>query len=47
MADICNLSYQELSTIAGNYIRLETLREANDHLANANTIHLQMRPIGV
>jgi len=35
MADICNLSYQELSTAAGNYIRLETLKEANDRLANA------------
>lgn len=35
MADICNLSYQELSTTAGNYIRLETLKEANDRLANA------------
>ena len=35
MADICNLSYQELATAAGNYIRLETLKEANDRLANA------------
>jgi len=35
MADICNLTYQELSTTAGNYIRLETLKEANDRLANA------------
>jgi TnpA family transposase len=35
MADICNLSYQELSSTAGNYIRLETLKEANDHIANA------------
>ncbi|MEJ2389411.1 MAG: Tn3 family transposase, partial [Chromatiaceae bacterium] len=35
MADICNLSYQELSTTAGSYIRLETLKEANDRLANA------------
>jgi hypothetical protein len=35
MADICNLSYQELSTTAGNYIRLETLKEANDRIANA------------
>ena len=35
MADICNLSYQEISTAAGNYIRLETLKEANDRIANA------------
>jgi TnpA family transposase len=35
MADICNLTYQELSTTAGNYIRLETLKEANDRIANA------------
>ncbi len=35
MADICNLSYQELSTAAGNFIRLETLKEANDRIANA------------
>ncbi len=35
MADICNLSYQDLSTTAGNYIRLETLKEANNRLANA------------
>lgn len=35
MADICNLSYQELSTTAGSHIRLETLKEANDRLANA------------
>jgi TnpA family transposase len=35
MADISNLSYQELSTAAGNFIRLETLKEANDRIANA------------
>jgi TnpA family transposase len=35
MADICNLTYQELSTTAGSYIRLETLKEANDRIANA------------
>lgn len=35
MADICNLGYQELSSAAGNYIRLETLKEANDRIANA------------
>ena len=35
LADICNLTYQELSTTAGNYIRLETLKEANDRIANA------------
>jgi hypothetical protein len=35
MADISNLTYQELSTIAGNFIRLETLNEANDRIANA------------
>ena len=35
MADICNLSYQEISTAAGNTIRLQTLREANDRIANA------------
>lgn len=35
MADISNLTYQELSTTAGNFIRLETLKEANDRIANA------------
>ena len=35
MADISNLSYQELATTAGNFIRLETLKEANDRIANA------------
>jgi TnpA family transposase len=35
MADISNLSFQELSTAAGNFIRLETLKEANDRIANA------------
>ena len=40
MADICNLSYQRLSTTAGNYIRLETLKEANDRLANEHESHV-------
>ena len=30
MAGISNLTYQELSTTAANFIRLETLKEAND-----------------
>jgi hypothetical protein len=35
MAEISNLSHQRLSTTAANFIRLETLREANDRIANA------------
>lgn len=35
MANISNLTYQELSTTASNFIRLETLNEANDRIANA------------
>ena len=35
MAEISNLSHGQLSTTAANFIRLETLREANDRLANA------------
>jgi len=35
MADIRNLSDQEISTVAGNCIRVETLKEANDRVANA------------
>jgi TnpA family transposase len=35
MADISNLTYQELSSTASNYVRLETLKEANDRIANA------------
>lgn len=35
MADISNLTYQELSTTAASFIRLETLKEANDRIANA------------
>lgn len=30
-----DVNYQELSTTAGNLIRLETLKEANDRIANA------------
>lgn len=35
MAEISNISHQELTTTAGNFIRLETLHEANDRIANA------------
>ena len=35
MAEISNLTHQQLSTTAGNFIRLETLREANERIANA------------
>ena len=35
MAEISNLTYQELSTTANNFVRLETLHEANKLLANA------------
>jgi TnpA family transposase len=35
MADISNLTCQELSTTATNFIRLETLKEGNDRIANA------------
>jgi len=35
MAEISNITHQQLSTTAGNFIRLETLREANDRIANA------------
>ena len=35
MAEISNITYQQLSTTANNFIRLETLREANDRIANA------------
>jgi TnpA family transposase len=35
MAEISNLTRHQLSGIAANFIRLETLREANDRLANA------------
>jgi TnpA family transposase len=35
MADISNLTYQELSTTASNFVRLETLKDANDQIANA------------
>jgi TnpA family transposase len=35
MADISNLTYQELSTTAANFVRLETLKAANDRIANA------------
>ncbi|MCP4405384.1 MAG: Tn3 family transposase [bacterium] len=34
MAEISDLSYQELSTTANNFIRLETLKEANDKISN-------------
>jgi len=34
-AEISNVSHQELTTTAGNFIRLETLHEANDRIANA------------
>jgi TnpA family transposase len=35
MAEISNLTFQELSTTANNFVRLETLHEANKHLSNA------------
>ncbi|MDA0681538.1 MAG: Tn3 family transposase [Proteobacteria bacterium] len=35
MAEISNLTYQQLSTTAANFIRLETLREANERIASA------------
>ncbi|MFQ5471063.1 MAG: Tn3 family transposase, partial [Gammaproteobacteria bacterium] len=35
MSEISNLTYQQLSMTASNFIRLETLREANERLANA------------
>ena len=35
MAEISNLTRHQLGTTAANFIRLETLREANDRLANA------------
>lgn len=35
MAEISNLSRGQLSITAANFIRLETLQEANDRLANA------------
>ena len=35
MAEISNLTYQELSTTANNFVRLETLHEANKLLGNA------------
>jgi len=38
MADISDLSYQTLSTTANNYLRLETLKNANDKISNATAI---------
>ena len=35
MAEISNLTPAQLSGTATNFIRLETLKEANDRLANA------------
>lgn len=35
MAEISDMDYQNLSTTANNFIRLETLREANDKISNA------------
>jgi hypothetical protein len=35
MGEISDLSYQTLHTAANNFIRLETLREANNHVSNA------------
>lgn len=35
MAEISNLTRQQLASTAANFVRLETLREANDRLANA------------
>lgn len=35
MAEISNLTRQQLTTTAANFIRLETLKEANDRIANA------------
>ena len=35
MAEISNLTRQQLTSTAANFIRLETLKEANDRIANA------------
>jgi TnpA family transposase len=35
MGDISDLSYQTLATTSENFLRLETLREANDRISNA------------
>ncbi|ETW95400.1 MAG: transposase [Candidatus Entotheonella factor] len=35
MADACDIDYQELVSASDNFIRLETLKEANDRVSNA------------
>lgn len=35
MSDICDLSYHQLAGASDNFIRLETLKEANDLISNA------------
>ena len=35
MADVCDIDYQALVSAADNFIRLETLKEANDRISNA------------
>jgi hypothetical protein len=35
MGEISDLSYQTLSTSSENFLRLETLRDANDRISNA------------
>ena len=37
MGDISDVGYQTLSTTSDNFIRLETLREANDRISNATS----------
>lgn len=37
MGDISDISYQALTTTSENFIRLETLREANDRVSNATS----------
>ena len=39
MAEISNLTFQELSTTAANYIRLETLKEANNRCSAVEGDH--------
>jgi len=35
MADVCDIDYQALVSTSDNFIRLETLKEANDRVSNA------------
>ena len=35
MADVCDIDYQALVSASDNFIRLETLKEANDRVSNA------------